>query len=370
MQEKLWFPLIYALCAAILFLFGAQESAQTPPPPLPTDTTQAVQTSPLLPAETEKETEQGTGEGETDSPESSAPPQDETLPPPVSGEEEKTISVFLADTGTHIRMAEEVYLTRVVMAEVPYSFHPEALKAQAIAARTYLYYRMAHSAVHGTGESAICTDYACCMAYLCEEEAGKRWGEEKAAEIYEKVHAAVAATEGQVVTHDGALICALFHSSSAGRTEDAENVWGTPYPYLVSVPSPEAVESSEKRVSAEELTEAMKRAGEKDFDSMLWGDPIPGLMRGSGGRVERVRYGGYQCKGTALRSALGLKSTDFTVTREANGDFLFSVRGYGHGVGLSQEGAGVLATEGKAAEEILLHYYTGCAVVEMPFTAP
>ncbi len=368
MTNKLMFVLIYLVCAVVMALgMGAAEGAQGGQMG---DTTGADGTS-----MTESAWDEETGDGETTRDEIETPPADSTEEPvtapetepesePIETEpieEEKLVSVYLAGEGETVEMEEDVYLARVVMAEIPVSFPIEAIKAQAIAARTYLRYRAAHGEEHGEGEAMICTDYGCCMAYLDEEEAKERWGAVAGEEIFREIYAVVRETSGMVITYDGELISALFHSSSPGKTENAENVWHSAYPYLVSVSSPEAIETSEVRVGVNRLKELLSGYGERDGGGALWGQKVPVLSENSTGRVESLLFGGYRIKATVLRGLLGLKSTCFSVRGEGN-EIVFSVKGYGHGVGMSQEGAGVLAERGWNCREILAHYYVGTRV--------
>ena len=132
------------------------------------------------------------------------------------------------------------YLWRVVAAEMPASFEPEALRAQAVCARTYSLWKQA-AGIHGADGADICTDSACCQAYRSPEDAAQRWGEAEA-DWSAKIAAAVADTDGQVLTYEGALIQAVFFSSADGSTADAAEVWGRSLPYLVPVDSPEGDE--------------------------------------------------------------------------------------------------------------------------------
>ncbi len=158
-----------------------------------------------------------------------------------TGEEDSTRTVRVQQKdGTVITLTMEEYLWRVVAAEMPASFELEALKAQAIAARTYTLSRMA--TVHANHPDAdVCTDYACCQAYITQEAAAANWGENGTA-YADKITAAVAETDGQVIVYEGQPIQAVFFSSSAGRTVDAVEVWGNAVPYLTSVVSPEGDE--------------------------------------------------------------------------------------------------------------------------------
>jgi len=272
------------------------------------------------------------------------------------------------DNGTVREMDLGTYLAGVVRAEMPASFEPEALKAQAVAARTYTLYQLLGGGRHG--ETAdICTDPACCQAWLGEEQAQINWGAQ-AEEYGTKIRRAVAETDGQAVLYEGEPILAAFHSSSPGRTRTADTVWQTALPYLQPVESPETGERipnyySRAEFTAEELRAAVLAAYP---EADLSGSPetwLKDAQRDSAGNVETLRVGGVAVKGSRLRSLLGLRSACFTWEAGETG-FVFFVTGYGHGVGLSQYGADRMAAGGADYREILTHYYTGVTVEVWP----
>lgn len=362
MKNVTVFAVICAICTAMFWSAGAVNRRE-PNRPHEGETVQND-----LPPSGEHHS---TDEGETSLPEetdgkdalTSSPP---TLPEP-SAPEEQTISVYLAAEEQTVEMDLEEYIVHTVMAEVPHTFPIEALKAQAVAARTYCLYRIELGGKHAGGDAGICTDYAHCMAYLSDEEAIERWGEENANTIRETIAEAVEATRGQVLTHRGKLIAALFHASSTGKTENAENVWGNPYPYLLAVDTPEEPRISERRVPLSDLMAVMKTAGEPDFSSVLFEKKGISLSFNSTGRIERLTVNGYTIKGTVLRSKLSLRSTDFTAELCEDGQtVLFTVTGNGHGIGMSQYGADAMAKNGADYREILEHYYTGIEIEQMP----
>lgn len=263
----------------------------------------------------------------------------------------------LTDKGeTSLSMTE--YLFGVVAAEMPASFEAEALKAQAVAARSYTMY-CEKSGKHSGG--TICTDPGCCQAYLSGKELHQRWGADY--EKYrQKILGAVKATEGEYISYMGAPAQAVFHSSSAAVTESSENVWSY-VPYLVSVSSPESAENvpgymSYVRVSPEDLkSSVLSLRPEAVFpeDAAQW---LGELRRDSSGRVESIELGGAVLSGREMRSLFLLRSTAFTLEFE-NDSFLFTATGYGHGVGMSQYGANVMAQNGADYASILAHYYPG-----------
>ena len=262
---------------------------------------------------------------------------------------DSAVSVCLTD-GTELAL--DAYLQRVLLGEMPISFEKEALKAQAVAARTYTAKAMA-GGKHG---GKLCTDSTCCQAF-CDAAAFASFTPEER----EKAADAVRETDALVLTYDGALIEATFFSCSGGRTEDAVAVWGTDYPYLRSVESPgeEAAkyDTDSRLVSKRELETALEITLSDNAAS--W---VGAVQLTSGGGVETIELGGIRFLGVYLRKALGLRSTAFTVTPE--GDALrFDTRGYGHRVGLSQYGAKAMAADGADFREILRHYYPGTALL-------
>ena len=283
-------------------------------------------------------------------------------PAPAGPDASRTLRVL--DGEKVLEMDLETYLTGVVRAEMPASFEPEALKAQAVAARTYTLYKLQTGGNHG-GSADVCTDSACCQAYIGEDAARSNWGE-KADAFEAKVEAAVRETGGEAVLYGGVPILAVFHSSSAGLTRTAGEVWQSDLPYLQAVSSPEPGERIPNYYSRVEFTEEELRARlraafpEADLSGGMenWlRDPAAD----GAGSVETLSVGGVRVKGARVRSALDLRSACFTWEVQG-GKMVFFVTGYGHGVGLSQYGASAMAAAGADYREILTHYYTGVTV--------
>ena len=292
-------------------------------------------------------------------------------PPDVPDGPQKTAEPLPGDKTRSIRLLEgeqvrEIsvfdYLTGVLAAEMPVSFEPEALKAQAVAARSYLQ-RGLLSPKHDNAD--ICTSADCCQAYLSPEQLRTSWGEKY--ELYiEKITAAVEATDGQYLSYDGEPALAAFHSSSEGATEDSGAIWNG-LPYLVSVDSPETAETVPNFVTT-------VRSADIDFrDTILYLKPeadmtgpaddwIGEVRLSDSGRVDSIVIGGVEFTGSELRRLFSLRSTDFELSR-GDGEFVFTVKGYGHGVGMSQYGATAMAKDGADYKEILEHYYPGTSLV-------
>ncbi len=290
-------------------------------------------------------------------------PAAEPMPSPGEWDSTRTLQVLGRD-GQVAEMTLADYLWCVVAAEMPASFEPEALRAQAVCARTYSLWKMGAKS-HEADGADICADSSCCQAFLSREDAAQRWGEAAAAGHTAKIASAVADTDGQVLTYEGAPIQAVFFSSASGATENAEAVWGRALPYLVSVDSPEGDEVPNYRSTVTLTAEQVKKvAAEAGLGADLSGEPstwFQNLTRTASGRVAAVELGSAALSGSAARNLFALRSACFDVS-ESEGVFTFSVTGYGHGVGMSQYGANAMAQSGSGWQEILAHYYTGAVL--------
>ncbi len=335
-----YFALLIAVGLPFLANLGGRESAERPRETNPTPAAAVEEASPP-------------------SPSSLPAAEDKSLPPAA-----ETLRVLMED-GTIRTMDMQDYLRGVVAAEMPASFHPEALRAQAVAARTYALYCASFSK---HGEAQVCTDYRCCQAWQRDEKLKDRWGEAFDANE-QTISAAVGGTYGEYLAAGGRPAFAAFHSSSAGATENSADVWSA-VPYLVSVSSPETERDVPNYVST-------VRCSPIDFrDTVLSAHPeadfsgpedtwIGALRHDGSGRVASVVLGGTELGGTELRSLFSLRSTAFTLERTDEG-FVFTVTGFGHGVGMSQYGADKMARLGADYREILAHYYPGTLLVEGP----
>ena len=260
-----------------------------------------------------------------------------------------TMIPVLQSDGITKTLKLEDYLVGVILGEMPLNFDIEALKAQAVVARTYTLRRVLISQKHDGG--AVCVNSACCQSYCPPEQyAGSKASLNKAI-------AAVASTTGQVITYNGSLIEATYFSCSGGRTEDAQAVWGADIPYLQSVESP-------GEENAAHFEETVRFSG-AEFARLLgitlsgepntWFGPVTYTV---GGGVDTIRIGGVPFKGTQLRQMLDIRSTAFTIT--PLGETIYIVtKGFGHRVGMSQYGAEAMAVAGSDYRQILSHYYPG-----------
>ena len=268
-------------------------------------------------------------------------------------------------------MALDVYLQGVVRGEMPASFELEALKAQAAAERTYVYYQLAAGRKEAHPNADVCTDPSCCNAWLSEEAAREKWGDDF--DGWEsRIEEAVAATDGQVALYDGQPILAVFHSSSAGKTAGAGDVWSGDMPYLRSVDSPEGEETVPNYYSAAEFTAAEAKAllAQAHPELTFSGGPdkwFGAVEKDESGRVGTVEVCGAPLRGVEVRRIFSLRSACFTIDAAAD-RVTFRVTGYGHGVGMSQYGANELARQGRTWQEILLWYYADVTIGPAPET--
>lgn len=264
-----------------------------------------------------------------------------------SSQVDEDIELNVEVAGEPRALSLRAYLIGVLMGEMPAEFPLEALKAQAVAARTFTLRRIEQGGI-------LSDDPAVCQAYTDPGTAEEKWGENWEAYL-EKMTQAVEETDGQVAVYDGALISATYFSCSGGRTESAQAVWGGAVPYLVPVESPGEGEASgyESTVSVPMETFLATLDIERPA--------VSAVNYTEGGGVDTVIVDGKTISGTEMRSLFGLRSTLFSM--EISEDAVnFQVRGFGHRVGMSQYGAKAMAEAGSDYEEILKWYYTGVEI--------
>ncbi len=289
----------------------------------------------------------------------------------VRGQRDSAVFLAVKDGETVENMALDQYLRGVVRGEMPASFQLEALKAQAAAERTYVYYQLAAGRKEAHPDADVCTDPACCNAWLSEAAAREKWGEDF--DGWEsRIGEAVAATDGQAALYAGQPILAVFHSSSAGKTAEAGDVWSGDVPYLRSVDSPEGEETVPNYYSAAAFTAAEAKAllAQAHPELTFSGGPdkwFGAVERDDSGRVSTVEVCGAPLRGVEVRRIFSLRSACFTVDAAAD-KVTFRVTGYGHGVGMSQYGANELARQGKTWQEILMWYYADITIGPAPET--
>lgn len=279
----------------------------------------------------------------------------------------KPINVYIKKEDKVAQLDYEEYIKGVVAAEMPAAFHIEALKAQAVAARSYVYSRVVVSKGDAPEHKGapICTDSKHCCAWISRQEAFNNWKGE-ANNNWSKIEQAVNSTKGEILEYNRVPISAVFHSSSDGKTENAADVWGSSVPYLKSVESPgDSVAPkfmSVTEVPVNDFIKHIKEANSKASFSKNIKDDIKDIIRTEGGYVKELKIGGVLFKGTDIRSMFSLRSHSFTIEIKEE-KVIFNVKGYGHGVGMSQWGAKYLAEAGKSYIDILKTYYSQVEIV-------
>ena len=277
-----------------------------------------------------------------------------------------TIKLLHKKSGQIEEISIDEYLYGVVSAEMPANYEEEALKAQAVAARTYTIYQISNNnEKHKNAD--ICDDSTCCQAWISKENRMNRWSEEERENNWNKIVKAVNSTAGKIITYNNEAINAFFHSNSGGKTEIPSNVWigGKDFPYLRSVETSGedgySQYSSEVKISKADLLEKLKKEYSDIQINFDENESIKILEYTQSGRVKTVKFGNTEIAGTKVRSVIGLKSTNFSIKIDGD-NVIFSVTGYGHGVGMSQTGADSMAKKGKTYEEILKHFYNGVEI--------
>ena len=256
-----------------------------------------------------------------------------------------TIKLLHTKTGEIEELPLDEYLYGVVSGEMPACFEEEAIKAQAVVARTYTIYKIRNGSKHVGAD--ICDSASCCQAWIPKEERLAKWSEEERESNWGKIVSAVEQTKGKIITYNNEPINAFFHSNSGGKTEYSGNVWGgTNYPYLqvVSTIGEDAYSqySSEVTFTNEELLQKIKEYHQNIEIDFSNDEQIKILENTESGRVKLIRFGNIEISGTEARTIFGLKSAMFTIEKIEE-SITFKVLGYGHGVGMSQTGANSLA---------------------------
>ena len=308
-----------------------------------------------------------------------ADPGEEALPPEVKGRWEspiQTLKILDQSTGEVTELSLFEYTQCAIAAEMPASYHLEALKAQGVAALTYALHQA--SLQRSLPESArdpalkgadLSADPGNRRGYMTEESARDFYGDQFD-HSWAKITQAARIASRCVLLWEEEPIAAAYHAISAGETtERAENIWNGPLPYLVEVDSSWDILApgykSTLSVSDGELKEILTAAGAQLLpDAATW---LEIEERSSAGYVTAIRVGNLTIHGNRLRNLLGLRSAAFELERTHSG-YTFYVRGYGHGAGMSQAGADYLARQGQGFGEILTHYYTGAALTEIKGT--
>jgi len=273
--------------------------------------------------------------------------------------------VTVSIEGVPTELPLESYVEGVVLAETPDNFPMAALRAQAIAARTYAVYKMMRGRPEEHPDADLCDDFKHCAAYRTPTTAVGGGGGGL------NIRQAVQDTAGQILTYQDIPIAAVFHCASGPRTESAADVWGEDVPYLQSVVSPGGAACADYEGTVSLPFEEFRRKVQDTFpEADLSGDPetwFSDSERTVGGGIRTVRLGGEIVEGAALRDLFGLHSTNFTITTDSD-SLSFHTIGYGHCVGLSQYGARYMAEQGADETEILSRYYPGTFLTERPLS--
>ena len=269
------------------------------------------------------------------------------------------INVYNTETEKLMQLEMETYIAGVVAAEMPASFELDALKAQAVAARTFALKRMnvPNSNVKALHSDAqISTSPTTCQAWISDDEQRERWGKDYT-KWHQKIIQAVTETAGEVLCYDGVLIDPVYHAScGGGATESAEYVWGNAKPYLVSVPCNHPADQHSGVTMAISQAELMEK-----LDLQSNAVNVIAEERTPSNRLKTMLVGDNTIRGSELRNALGLKSTliDWLIIGD---QMIVTTNGYGHGAGMCQNGANYYAQLGYNYQQILQHYYRGAVV--------
>lgn len=283
----------------------------------------------------------------------------------INQEKNVYVAVYRNKTKLVEKLPLEEYVRGVVAAEMPIDFELEALKAQAVAARTYIIKRIVDKDFSDVSDGAMVTDTVKHQVFYSDDELRSLWGL-KYYDRISKLNKAINATNGQVITYKGRPINALYFSTSNGYTENSEDYWGKEVPYLRSVASPwdeaspkfsETMSIPFKTINSKlKINPAVLTAGGTDW--------LEVIEKTKGNRVKKVKVGDKVLTGREVREKLSLNSSSFTwkITKD---QVIFQTLGYGHGVGMSQYGANGMAKEGKNFEEIIKHYYTDVELINI-----
>ncbi len=277
-----------------------------------------------------------------------------------------TIKLLHKKTNEIEEVALDNYLYHVVSAEMPADYEIEALKAQAVVARTYTIYKI-NNKKHDNAD--ICDDSTCCQAWVDKDTRFARWDENKREENWNKIKKSVNETQGKIITYNNKPINAFFHANSGGKTEIPVNVWGgtgLPYLQVVETAGEEGYTqyASEVAFSQTELVEKLKSKYSDIVIDINNQEDIKIIEYTDSGRVKTIKFGNHEISGVEARTLLGLKSTNFEITKE-NDKIKFTVKGYGHGVGMSQTGADAMAKQGKNYQDIINHFYKGVEIKDV-----
>ncbi len=275
--------------------------------------------------------------------------------------------VYLSEEKTTVSLSVDEYLLGVLAAEMSVNYHDEALKAQTVAAFTFAYRKhlLNKSSTGETGEYDLTDNTALDQGYIDAKARKDKWGD-KTPDYEAKLKKIIDEVKNQVIVYAGEPILAVYHAISPGNTETAKNVWGSDYAYLQSESSvgdllaPDYL--SEVKVSVQDFKNKLT-----EFGCTVSGEAakfIGNTQKSTAGTVLKITLCGKEFSGAEIREAFSLRSAAFDLAFKDD-EFVFSVTGYGHGVGMSQFGADYLARQGSEYTEILAAYYRGISIVKI-----
>ncbi|SDQ13595.1 stage II sporulation protein D [Virgibacillus subterraneus] len=274
-----------------------------------------------------------------------------------------SVAVMRANSDTVEDVPLETYVSRVVASEMPAKFEVEALKAQALAARTFI---VNHLMQQGNSDASDVTDTIYDQVYHNEKELREEWGSDYSWKI-NKIKKAVSETSGEILTYNNAPIQIAFFSTSNGYTENSEDYWENEVPYLRSVKSPWDKNSPkflDQKIFTMQEVESLLGVDLPNNDKLTME-----ITRTESNRVDKLKIADQTYSGRKIREELELKSSDFSIEQK-NNHLIFKTKGFGHGIGMSQYGANGMAKEGKNYKEIVKYYYKGIEVNPLDETVP
>lgn len=282
------------------------------------------------------------------------------------------VSIYRRDKNTVEDLDLEEYIKGVVASEMPANFDEEALKAQAVAARTYYMNKRINKCKDAESKGAEICDSTHCQVYMDKEERMSKWSKKDSESNWSKINEAVESTKGEVLTYDGAILeYPQFFAVSSGRTEDALDVLSMNIPYLKSTDSKgEEVAPKYETTFSMSLDEFINKIKSIYNDIKLSKNSLKNSIEiqsyTQGGSVKEIKIGNKIISGIELRKILNLNSTNFKISFK-NNDIIFLCKGYGHGVGMSQWGANAMAKSGDKYSDILKHYYSGVDIEKIQY---
>lgn len=287
---------------------------------------------------------------------------------PVNGK----VKLYRKEKNTVEELNLEEYIMGVVASEMPASFTEEALKAQAVAARTFYMNKRNKPSKELQSKGAEITDTTDCQVYMSKEERMKSWRKDQAESNWEKIQKAVEETKGQVITYEGQVLeYPQFFAVSSGKTENAKDVFASDVPYLKSEESKgEEIAPKYKTSISIPISDFVNKINDKYPSSNATKSNIASIVKineyTEAGSIKELKIGKEIVKGTTFRTLFNLNSTNFTLNFKSD-KVVVNCLGYGHGVGMSQWGANIMAKNGSKYDEILKHYYNGVEIQKISY---